>query len=62
MDKIKEQLDYILKWMTQADLARAIDVSPVTIQNWIKESNEPYLSHQNKLNAIYLSEKAKRGE
>lgn len=53
---IQEQMDYIMEMgnMTQADIARALEIDYKTVNRWINESRAPHTAHRQKLYSLFI--------
>ncbi|MFA4991311.1 MAG: Fic family protein [Candidatus Omnitrophota bacterium] len=53
---VQEQLEHIIKMssMSQADIARALEVDYKTVNRWVNEKRTPYSAHKRKLYSLFI--------
>ncbi|GAF80235.1 unnamed protein product, partial [marine sediment metagenome] len=53
---VQEQINYIMKMsgMSQADIARSMEVDYKTVNRWINEKRMPYTAHRQKLYKLFV--------
>lgn len=53
---VQEQIDYIMQMsdMSQADIARALELDYKTVNRWINEKRMPHVAHRQKLYQLFI--------